>query len=159
MRIQIQTGHSSDDMMAFEIKDEVSRETIARFRLSPSQVYALMAGRTLYAEAAMTNHPERIGQRMINTSAVYTRREIVGPDATAYGDTLLGLALAKAKADPQYAGFETFEPHLTNNGGVTVVMRRWIEDTRCGARDGEDVCDRDAGHDGNHRSLFAEWGA
>lgn len=161
-KVRIETG-GNPESLSFRIKDVNSGQVIISFDLSAKQAYKAFQGGSMIVDAKITDSPERIGKRIIVKTVDYSRQELVGPDnREIYGAKLLPLAKAFAEADPQYAGFETYSPRLTNTNGVTVVMRRWVEDTRCGAYDSRDEefrCELDAGHDGNHRDQYTEWGA
>lgn len=161
-KVRIETGANSESL-SFRIKDVNSGQVIISFDLSAEQAYKAFRGGVVYVDAKITELPERIGKRMIVKTVGYSRQQLVGPaDRYNYGADLLPLAKALAEADPQYAGFETYSPRLTNTGGAIVVMRRWVEDTRCGvydSRDGEFRCELEAGHLGDHRDQYTEWGA
>lgn len=119
-QVRIESGANSNSLR-LEIKDDVSGVTLARMILEPEQIWKMLSGGSVLAEAVMTDRFDRVGKTMMNQSVTY------GPDVLIAANYDQQLRFAEAKAREDMPGWDTYDARRQGGGSgkVVVVARKW----------------------------------
>jgi hypothetical protein len=119
-KLVLETGRATD-RLTIRVVDEISRTAIAAITLDPTQVWDMIGGAYVEADAEITEHFDRVGKVMKVDSVIYSSADL---KASTY-DQQLEDAEAMARADRP--GWDVYSAHRQGGGygRVQVTLRRW----------------------------------
>jgi hypothetical protein len=120
-QVRIESGANSDGLRIY-VRDDESGVMLSGFTLDTSQLWDLLRGGHLKAEALMTDHFDRVGKAMEVDTVLYGSEDL---RASSY-DQLEADAEQLARADRP--GWDEYEARRRGGGStkIQVVMRRWV---------------------------------